>query len=152
MREVFRGRSVGGLHWSIEAGEVEGKGFMTLVRREQEDRSVSSGMGGPKLWQDEPLNTFFGQEDGTPPFVLARADPSVVAVTVHGDRGGEYTLSVSPTVEEFGLRFAAGPLAEGEQPVIFEARLENGELWRKGVPWSRRQRTSPKAHGNNSTA
>lgn len=90
----------------------------------------------PKLYDDEPINTFFGQSDGMPPFVLVRAHSRVAAVTVHSDSGEEYRLDLSATDDEFGLKFAAGPLRDGEHPVSFVAHLGDGNDWQREVRMS----------------
>jgi len=120
----------------VTAGEASDGNFATYVWRERGGVTAASGMRGPKLYDDEPINTFFGQSDGMPPFVLVRAHSRVAAVTVHSDSGEEYRLDLSATDDEFGLKFAAGPLRDGEHPVSFVAHLGDGNEWQREVRMS----------------
>jgi hypothetical protein len=82
MHEVCVGRSADDLRWWVMAGESGEGDFATYVWRERGGVTAASGMRGPKLYDGEHINTFFGQSDGMPPFVLVRAHSRVAAVTV----------------------------------------------------------------------
>jgi len=78
-------------------------------------RLNGSGFRGPGLHGDSLINEWRGQTDDLPYFVMARVSPVVDRVVAITD-GSEITLSLSPVIEQFGLRFAAAALPAGEQP------------------------------------
>jgi hypothetical protein len=84
-------------------------------------------MGGAKLPPREVINFWIGKSDGTPLFVMARTAPQVQGVTVALTNGSRRELSMSRVIEDFGLRFAAGPLADDDPPASLEVAVEDGE-------------------------
>ena len=96
---------------------TEPDGLFTFVRRTAPTgRSARSGMGGPKLYGDDVVNVWAGRSDGTPPFILLRGLPAVEEATVLTTAGATLTVTLSPVIEEFGLRFGAAALLEGDPP------------------------------------
>jgi len=73
------------------------------------------------------INFWIGKADGTPLFVMARAAPQVKHVTVMLASGSRRELSMSPVIEDFGLRFAAGRLPDDDLPVSLEVAVDGGE-------------------------
>jgi hypothetical protein len=139
LREVLVGESPDGVRWVVRAGPDVGGDFYTSIRRSTETAEAESGMGGDKLPEGELVNHWIGQADGTPLFVLARTAPAVERVTVVLASGTRCDLAMSGVIEEFGLRFAAGPLPDGDPPVSMEVALEGGATqvgpFRSGRSW-----------------
>ena len=123
--EVLAGRH-GELTWQVlVSGTAEE--LMTEIRVRRGDRLLAaSGFGGPALYPGEQVNEWRGRTDSLPYFVMARTDPSIDRIVAVTDRGAEIELALSPPVAEFGLRFAAAGLPEGEGPGRLVA-------WRDGV-------------------
>jgi hypothetical protein len=92
-------------------------------------------MGGDKLPPGEVINFWIGKADGTPLFVMARTAPQVQGVTLVLTSGSRRELSMSPVVEDFGLRFAAGRLADDDPPVSLEVAVEGGESQVHDLRW-----------------
>ena len=114
--EVLSGFAGTDLRWVVMAGGDDAD-LMTMLHVYRGDRQVAgSGFGGPKLYGDSLVNEWRGQKDDLPCFVMARTAPVVDRVVATTDRGTQVTLSLSPVIERFGLRFAAGALPAGERP------------------------------------
>jgi hypothetical protein len=119
--EVLRGSRADGLTWRVLAGGNVAD-LHTYVDRHLDDASAMSGFRGPALYPGELVNSWGGQADGLPEFVMVRTSPTVVAVTVVSATGREYPVTLSDVTERFGLRFGAIPVPEGES--VVELRLE----------------------------
>jgi hypothetical protein len=123
--EVLSGRH-GDLTWQVMVSGDE-RDLMTMLHVRHGDRLVAaSGFGGPPLYAGSLVNEWRGRTDDWPYFVMARTDPSVDRLVAVTDRGTEVELTMSAPVPEFGLRFAAAGLPEGEAP----GRLT---VWRDGA-------------------
>lgn len=102
------------------------------------DRQVAgSGFRGPKLYGGCVVNEWRGKTDGLPYFVMARTAPIVDRVVATTDRGSEITLTLSPPVEPFGLRFAAAALPDGESPGSLRVEREGAVLETRPRPMPR---------------
>jgi hypothetical protein len=86
LREVWAGE-VGELRWKILVERADGGEVFSFVQRELGLAHATSGMGGPALAPGHIINVWTGVATGLPPFVLVRAAPSVVSVTVLLDHG-----------------------------------------------------------------
>ncbi len=126
-REVLVGESPDGVRWVVRAGPDTDGGFYTSIARSQGNITAESGMGGDKLPPGQVINCWIGKADGTPLFVMARAAPQVKRVTVILASGSRRDLSMSPVIEDFGLRFTAGRLPDDDPPVSMEVAVEGGE-------------------------
>lgn len=128
LQVVGQGGPLQGVSWTILAGPDPHRtdGMLTFVSRECAGYRARSGMGGPKLPHGRLLNTWHGTATGLPPFVLLRADPAVEAVTVHTAHGHHHRLELTDPVDGLGLRFAAHPLDEGDEPMELTAALADG--------------------------
>jgi hypothetical protein len=115
LRQVIAGES-GDVRWTVSAGPDPAGGLFTFVSRTRGEASATSGMGGPELYPGQLINTWIGQADGTPPFVLVRAAAEVERVTIVLASGDRRELALSPVIHEFGLRFGTMPLAEEDPP------------------------------------
>jgi hypothetical protein len=73
------------------------------------------------------VNVWTGVATGLPPFVLVRAAPTVVSVTVLLDHGEPVDLHLSPVIDEFGLRFAASPLPDDAQVIDLQIGQDTGQ-------------------------
>jgi len=114
---VHRGSRPDGLVWDIFA-EVGIDGLLyTFVDRSLGDVRAESGFGGEPLAGGRLVDSWYGQSDGTPFFVLARTAPEVEAVIAVCASGVEYPLELSDVDPRFGLRFGAVPLPSGEDLV-----------------------------------
>jgi hypothetical protein len=102
------------------------------------DRQVAgSGFRGPKLYGDSLVNEWRGHTDDLPYFVMARTSPIVDRVVATTDLGTEVTLSLSPVIERFGLRFAAAALPAGERPCTLRIERDGAPLETRLTPMRR---------------
>ena len=126
--EVLSGSTADGLRWVVVA-DGRDEDLMTMLDIYSGDRQVAgSGFRGPKLYGDSLVNEWRGQKDDLPYFVMARTSPIVDRVVATTDRGTEVTLSLSPVIERFGLRFAAAALPAGEQPSTLRIERDGAVL------------------------
>jgi len=135
MREVLVGESPDGVCWTVRAGRACDGGFDTWIRRSHGSAVSESGMGGEALVPGQVINFWIGQAGGTPLFVMARTAPQVQRVTVILTSGFRRDLSMSPVIADFGLRFTAGPLPDGDPPVSLEVAVEGGETQVHALRW-----------------
>jgi hypothetical protein len=138
---VLEGREPDGTTWSVDVrpDPTCDDGLYTFVRRTAVDgSSARSGMGGPKLYGDNVVNVWAGRSDGTPPFILLRGVPSIEEATVLTSGGKTVRITLSPEIEEFGLRFGAAALPKDDPPEILSVRLGDGRVVEGDVPWPRR--------------
>ena len=138
---VLEGREPDGTTWAVDVrpDPTCDDGLYTFVRRTAVDgRSARSGMGGPKLYGDGVVNVWAGKSDGTPPFVLIRGVPSIEEATVLTNGGETVHVTLSPEIEEFGLRFGAAALPEDDPPETLSVRLGDGRVVQGDVPWPKR--------------
>jgi len=134
-RDVLIGESPDGVRWVVRAGPDTDGGFLTSIKRSLGSATAESGMGGDKLPPGQVINTWIGKADGTPLFVMARTAPHVRRVTVVFASGFRRELSMSPVIEDFGLRFAAGRLVDDDPPVSLEVAVEGGETQVHALRW-----------------
>jgi hypothetical protein len=144
---VLTAREADGLEWSIFAGPdtTNPDSFWTFIRRGRPGGpSAQSGMGGPKL-HGGPINTWSGQADGTPPFVMVRAAPNVERIFVTTRSGRGIDLTMSEVIDDFQLRFGAAALPEGDSPGAITMQLADGEsvTWPFSWTWPD---PSPRTH------
>ena len=142
-REVLVGESPDDVRWVVRAGPDTDGGFYTAISRSHGDATAESGMGGDKLFPGQVINSWIGQADGTPLFAMARAAPQVQRVTVILASGFRRDLSISPVIEDFGLRFAAGPLPDDDPPVSMEVAVDGGETRVHDLRWPPRRFRPP---------
>jgi hypothetical protein len=103
--------------------------LITMLDIYSGDQQVAgSGFRGPGLYGDSLINEWRGQTDDLPYFVMARVSPVVDRVVATTDVGSEITLSLSPVIEPFGLRFAAAALPAGEQPASLRIERDGAVL------------------------
>lgn len=126
MREVLAGERAG-VRWTVSAGREPSGGLYTSVYRTCGDARATSGMGGPALHPGQVVNTWIGQADGTPVFVLVRAAPEVGAVAIVLASGARQEVELSPVVQEFGLRFGAAPLPDDDPPSGMEISVPGSD-------------------------
>ncbi len=113
----------------------EDQDLVTMLDIYRGDQQVAgSGFRGPKLYGDSLVNEWRGRTDDLPYFVMARVSPVVDRVVATTDRGSQITLSLSPVIEEFALRFAAAALPAGEQPASLRIERDGTVLESRGQP------------------
>lgn len=142
LREVLSGHEEDGTNWSVTAGpdEADESSFWTFVWRARPGGCPArSGMGGPRLHAGNLVNVWAGQADGTPPFVLLRAAPVVERVKLRTAGGQLVQMALSGVVEDFGLRFGAAALQDGDEPTTLTVELADGTTMTGQVPWPRRR-------------
>ncbi|MDQ2845411.1 MAG: hypothetical protein M3Y77_03470 [Actinomycetota bacterium] len=119
--QVLAGTGAGDLAWAVSAGAVEGAAgadeFVTLISRTQGGKTATSGFRGPKLYPGDLINYWVGKAVGPPVFVLVRADPKVVQCAAVCMSRARYSIDLSDEVPQFGLRFGALQVLQGEQVV-----------------------------------
>ena len=99
-------------------------------------------MGGDKLSPGQVINFWIGKADGTPLCHGPRCS-AVKHVTVMLTSGSRRELSMSPVIEDFGLRFAAGRLPDDDLPVSLEVAVDGGETQVHDLRWPPRRFRSP---------
>ncbi len=137
-----RSYSMGANPWHYVGGRRPARSHLCrralhLRRTALDGRSARSGMGGPKLYGHDVVNVWAGRSDGTPPFTLIRGVPSIQEATVLTNGGKTVHVTLSPEIEEFGLRFGAAALAEDDPPETLSVRLGDGRVLQGEVPWPR---------------
>lgn len=138
---VLEGHEPDGTTWSVDVSPDPTceDGLYTFVRRTAADgRSARSGMGGPKLYGDGVVNVWAGKSDGTAPFILIRGVPSIEEATVLTNGGKTIHITLSPEIEDLGMRFGAAALPNDDPPEILSVRLSDGRVVKGQVPWLRR--------------
>jgi len=120
--EVLRGEGPDGLMWRILAGGSP-EDFATFAERGTRGALKTSGMRGPKLYPGQVVNTWIGQADQSPPFVMVRAAPEVTRVVAVCASGDEYRLTFSDVIEPFELRFGGTFLPETDP--VADLRVES---------------------------
>jgi hypothetical protein len=123
----------------VRAGADTDGGFYTSITRSHGSVTAESGMGGDKLPPGQVINFWIGQAEGIPLFVMARAAPQVKRVTVILASGFRRDLSMSPVIEDFGLRFTAGRLPDDDLPVSMEVAIDGGETRVQPLRWPPRR-------------
>jgi hypothetical protein len=127
--EVLSGSAGTDLRWAVVAyGDDEDLYTMLRVYRGERVLVAGSGFGGPALPPGSVLTEWRGRTDDLPFFVMARTSPIVDRVVATTDRGSEVTLTLSPPVDRFGLRFAAAALPDGEEPAGLRAERQGAVL------------------------
>jgi hypothetical protein len=135
--EVLSGSAGDGLRWVVVA-DGRDEDLTTMLDVYRGDRQVAgSGFRGPKLYGDSLVNEWRGQKDDLPYFVMARTSPIVDRVVATTDLGTEVTLSLSPVIERFGLRFAAAALPAGERPCTLRIERDGAPLETRLTPMRR---------------
>lgn len=137
---VLRGEARDGLRWTITAAG-EDQNFSTMLNIYRDDELLSgSGMGGPKLHGSDVMNCAYGHSDGLPFYEVVRVDPSVDRVVATTIAGTEIVLAMSEVNTEFGLRFGAALLPEGEEPGEVRAEIGNRTVQTEShrMDWKRR--------------
>lgn len=132
-------RSPDGVEWTILAGDDDGDSFLTLVRRSQRGPGGPVGHGRAEARRGRGGQRMAGQADCTPPFVLLRTAPTVESAVVITESGTRRELTLFSVVDEFGLRFAAGPLPEDGEPFTLEVEVAGKGLIRSVLPWPPRR-------------
>ena len=127
-----------GLHWAVRAGPNEAGLLTTVVTRTGPGGIVTFRMAAPALRRGELISMWMDRNPGTPgipALLLLHTAPDVVHASAVLASGGRRYLSLSPVIEDFGVRFGAVPL-QGEDPlaaVEIRSRLRGVrliELWR----------------------
>ena len=98
-------------------------------------------MGGPKLYGSDVMNCAYGHSDDLPFYEMVRVDASVDQVVATTSAGTEIVLALSGVNTEFGLRFGAALLPEGEEPGEVRAEIGNRTVqieshrmdWKRGL-------------------
>jgi hypothetical protein len=123
------------LRWSVLVdGDRQNLSTMLHVYRGGDELIAGSGFGGPALYEDSLINEYRGRSEGLPWFAMARTAPIVDRVVATTDHGTEVILELTPPVEQFGSRFAAAALPEGEGPASVRVErdgvvLETARQW-----------------------
>ena len=74
---------------------------------------------------------------------MARTAPQVKRVTVILASGFRRDLSMSPVIEDFGLRFTAGRLPDDDLPVSVEVAVDGGGTQVHDLRWPPRRFRPP---------
>jgi hypothetical protein len=119
--EVLRGNGPDGMTWRILAGGSPDD-FATFAERGAGGATVTSGMRGPTLYPGQAVNTWIGQAEQSPPFVMVRTAVEVTRVVAVCASGHEYRLTFSDVIEPFQLRFGGTFLPETDP--IAELRVD----------------------------
>jgi len=132
--EVMAGTADPGLRWAVFVSGDEHELFTMLHVYSGDKLVAGSGFGGPALYPGSLINEYRGRTEDLPWFVMARTVPVVDRVVATTDKGREIALTLSPPIEQFGLRFAVAPLPAGERPGSIRIErdgvvLESAQQW-----------------------
>jgi len=78
--------------WTLEAGDDDEAYGTGLDVTGPDGYRCSGGMGGPKLWGDDLINTYSSRNEEGPVGIAVRASPSVTRMVVRVVDGGETDL------------------------------------------------------------
>jgi len=121
---VLRGDAMPGLRWTVSVDASEGH-LMVMLNVFRGDRHLAgSGFDGTKFFGGRVLQEWRGRTDDLPFFVMARTAAAVTRVVATTDLGTEVDLTLSAFIPEFGSRFAAAGLPEGERPCTIRAERD----------------------------
>ncbi len=121
---VLDGGAEEGLRWVVSVDAVEGH-LMVMLNLVREGQYVSgSGFDGSKHFGGVVLQTWRGRTDDLPWHVMARVGTSVTRVVVTTNLGTEVELALSPFMPEYGSKFAAASIPEGEFPRAIRAERD----------------------------
>jgi len=121
---VLSGVSDQGYRWLVEAGGSDDD-FMTMLRLFDGARRVfGGGMGGPKLYPGTVIHESRNRKDDLPYVLVARTAPHIDRVVATTDLGFEIVLPLSGVIDQFGLRFAAAVLPDGQGPGSIRAESQ----------------------------
>lgn len=79
-----------------------------------------------------------GGEERRDPTVHPAPWTSIEEATVITSGGATLPVTLSPVIEEFGLRFGAAALPEEDPPETLSVRLADERVITSDVPWPRR--------------
>ncbi|MET3805687.1 hypothetical protein ABIB25_002691 [Nakamurella sp. UYEF19] len=116
MTGVLAGRVDPDLAWLVVAGGSDEQFYTMLEIYRDGQRLTGPGLTGPKLAPGQVVEKCHDTGDGLPHFVLVRTAPEVDRVVAITGTGREVELTLSAVIEDFGLRFGAVALPEGEVP------------------------------------
>lgn len=119
---VLKGGAGRDLVWVVSVDASDGS-LLVMLNLFRRDRYVSgTGFASGRSFGGTVLQSSRGHADGLPWHVLARTGASVTRAVATTDRGTEVELTLSPLIAEYGSRFAAAVMPEGECPC--EVRVE----------------------------
>jgi hypothetical protein len=113
-------RSDGGLRAQVHAVHVRpdgGRAEAGELNGVRGDQYLSgSGFDDNPSFDGRVLSPWCGRTDDLPWFVMARTASAVTRVVATTDLGTDVELTLSAFIPEFGSRFAAAGLPDGERP------------------------------------
>ncbi len=112
--KVLAGECPDGTTWVLTSAATD-RGLTTTIRRQRGAITAKSGFAGAPLPEGKLINCWSGGADGLPTFVVVRVDPVITEVVAVGVGGGRYPVQLSAIVPEFGLRFGAAVLRDGDE-------------------------------------
>ena len=116
---------------------------MTMLKMFDDDRMIfGGGMAGPKLYPGTVIHESRHRKDELPYVLVARTAPQIDRVVATTGLGVEVVLPLSEVFGQFGLRFAAIVLPDGQGPGSI--RAESGG---KVVETRRQWMPAPSAPG-----
>ena len=121
---VLVGDATRGLQWIVTVDDSNGH-LMVMLNVLRGDQYLSgSGFDGSKYFAGTVLQEWRGRTDDLPWFVMARTAAAVTRVVATTDLGTDVELTLSPFMSEFGSRFAAAGIPEGECPCAIRAERD----------------------------
>jgi hypothetical protein len=122
MSTVWSGRTIDGIEWSLSSYYEDGDLFTFIDARKGEQRISGGGFGGPAVPPGLRLNSWVGQSDDMPIFIVVRTLPDVERVDAVDRSGSTHPIELSPVVEDFTLRFGVLRVPDGVHVVELIAR------------------------------
>lgn len=140
-----------GEHWILRGGGTSSDFYTFLETIYPDGHRDEGGMGGPRLYPGNLMNTYTGGSDRGLRRVVVRADPRVARVRVQLASGEQLELLPLATRPDIGLSFFAALLPPGAGVVLVAAVdadgqvLEPQDLSRHEAGWRRFQRRQRRA-------
>jgi hypothetical protein len=118
---VLSGEATAELRWVVSVDATDGH-LLVMLNVVRGGQCLSgSGFDDAPHFGDTVLHEWRGRHDDLPWFVMARTAGVVTRVVATTDRGTDVELKLSPIITEYGSRFAAAGLPEGERPSTIRA-------------------------------
>ena len=121
---VLEGESRSGLLWAVSVDHHDRHLIVMLNVFRGDRRLSSSGFDGSVSSSGTVLEQWWGRTDDLPYFVMARTAGTMTRVVATTSHGTDIELKLSAFIPEYGSRFAAVDLPDGEFPSTIRAERE----------------------------
>ena len=128
---VLEGESRSGLFWAVSVDDRDRHLMVMLSVFRGDQQLSSSGFDGSVSFGGTVFEQWSGSTDDLPYFVMARTAGTMTRVVATTDKGTDIELNLSVFIPEFGSRFAAVDLPDGESPSKIRAERDGTVIARQ---------------------